>query len=434
MNTLSHLIAFAPARADAAPTSFRINSVTGHLYPSDQPGMACFIPVGFFIGPKRLFHAGAYAASGWAAANMAAGHIAVGLGLQSFPALHEGPIPRRSDHATFLQNLQVIAQRRSLKAPSGLSAKGLRVTKANRPATKVRARIAKALGIFSMNCSTTISFLEDEGQQFNKKEEDMVLFTAFVRTDDKGVITSRGEVVIPGTKTLAAHSKTSRYGVHFRKTYTAKAPQIIAGETPSTEAGQTSFAINNKANAADCLGYDELTYRSRVIPGKPLTALSFFADLSYDHGLDRQGSISVQQAAEMNVILQKCFDAAAALHTAKLVHNDLHTGHVLCDFSGSSPRAALIDFTSCTRSKEGKEGKSATPLDLLIHDANQILRESAMLQACCGVTTSQVARLAWQNLDTLFPGPIAERIRFVSEHLPETPVEVAPSPEAAIAA
>ncbi len=247
-------------------------------------------------------------------------------------------------------------------------------------------------------------YLEKHGLELYDGEEDLSLFSVYEDYTNKGKLNTKGEIVIPGRRTLREHPSTAAYGIHFRKTYDPSAPPMKRGETPAKEFAQTRAILDQlPANQRDYvapLGFSDTVYRSRFIPGRTIEAVSPVADMSYEDAI----SVPRDEDALMvhAGVVRQLYAATTGMHERGLAHGDLHLGNAMVLPDG---HVQLVDFAASADLDDDNRR------DLIEDDLSEILREAALVQgALWRRLEGEVFERSLAEADVLFPEDIAKRL------------------------
>lgn len=274
---------------------------------------------------------------------------------------------------------------------------------------QIRAAVRAATGNDSPELSSTVRFLEREGLKLYQGESDLLLYEVYRDEMSSGSVRTFGDIVIPGRLTLEQHPVAANFGVHFRKIYTPESPPIGRGETPEVEFRRTTRAVARMpadiAARLTPLGFEELIYRSRVVPGQTFAATSPFSDLSYEDAIIER--IDPDSGWKLASRIAESYDTILRMHAAGVLHGDLHLDNIMWISDEGGPSAQPIDLAASALKEDLTENEWA---EGTFDDQNEFLREAGLLQL------NQGARLpggcfetARRLADDLFPGGIVAR-------------------------
>lgn len=252
-----------------------------------------------------------------------------------------------------------------------------------------------------------LSFLEEHGRELHTGADDLVLMPVYLDATTSGAIRTRGEFVVPGSKTVDRFPTCGKYGIHFRKTFTPESGPLRRGETPAIEFERTqrirARLPADLAQVIEPLAAEPLVYRSRAIAGATIAALSPFTNQSYEDALVCR--LSPFDIASTGRRCEAVFNAITDLHTRGIVHQDLHLENVLW-LPQKGGVAVPIDFGAAGVREEMTAQKWR---EACADDLTEIVREAGLVQARLNRRLdAPVFKAAIQQANDLFPDCVAD--------------------------
>jgi hypothetical protein len=203
------------------------------------------------------------------------------------------------------------------------------------------------------------------------------------------------ELVIAGKETRERFPRAGEFPLHFRKTY-----------FPASLHGDPQVEFNNQTRAAtllDCpppIGWSPLSFRSCFLPGKPFSKISPFGLEPEEQNIQVARELPIASAAGLWSLLEQAYKLLNTLHAGGITHGDaeLHN-FIVCP---SPLELLVIDFENVREkaSLGAQEWESAKAEDL-----KMILREAVFLQCALGPQPSELARCAWDRMDSIMDSP-----------------------------
>jgi len=200
-------------------------------------------------------------------------------------------------------------------------------------------------------------------------------------------------LVIAGKQTRAAHPMAARYPVHFLKSYRAWSFH-----------GDPGIEFENNRVASEILGspppigYDENSFRTAFIPGKPLSRLSPFTNVE---PAERCLGIAQETDPAALVGLWKLADEAFAqvekLHARRFCHRDLELHNIIV--CTAPIQVFLIDYESSEREFSGADDDWK---EVCFKDKEELFRLAIYLQSGLGHQTGALAEQSLAALPKLF--------------------------------
>ncbi len=275
-----------------------------------------------------------------------------------------------------------------------------------------------------------LAFLEEHGRELYTGADDLVLMPVYLDATTSGAIRTRGEFVVPGSKTIERYPACGRYGLHFRKTFTPESGPLRRGETPAIEFERTQRIRDrlpaDLARIIEPLAAEPLVYRSRAIAGATIAALSPFTNQSYEDALVcRISPFDITSAGRR---CEAVFNTITDLHAKGIAHQDLHLENVLW-LPKNGGVAVPIDFGAAgVREQMSAEEWRAACAD----DLTEIVREAGLVQARLNRRLdAPVFRAAIEQANDLFPTCVADILLGRAAHQPSSPTRntaVEPTP------
>jgi len=239
---------------------------------------------------------------------------------------------------------------------------------------------------------SSINKLEKIGRHLYHGSEDLVLFSIW---DSKDVSV---DVVIPGDKTIKSMPDTQEYGIHCRKTFKHPSRRERTRTTPEEEFQQAQnvfdrLSLSNERLMAQPLGFDETTFRSRLIPGKNLSSLSPFSGGNF---FARVSHFSMAEALLYYDAIESTLDSIYTMNSHGVVHNDLTLDNAI--FADGS--VGFIDFSE---SDVLDEFSKEDIQQAFVKDSRVLFQELVLLQKyITGRIPTAYAQQAIEMIDSLF--------------------------------
>jgi serine/threonine protein kinase len=232
---------------------------------------------------------------------------------------------------------------------------------------------------------------------------DTVIANVYRFLDHRRNVVTRGEIVVPGVETKRQFPGTAQLPFHFKKTFTPASAPIRRGETPEIEFSKTLRVHAVFPNhVPEPLGYSEWTFRSTVVFGQTLNALSAFADLSYEDALELRVS-PVELRDHADAVIRGCI-LVGNLHEKGIVHGDLHLDNIMRD---EDEKIVLIDLAA------SQSIQNLSPIEAACakaDDLSELYRELVLVQFHLGRISERPAQTSIEQIDELFPPEIASRM------------------------
>jgi hypothetical protein len=224
-------------------------------------------------------------------------------------------------------------------------------------------------------------------------EKDFPVYTIARKTAPDGRELVHSELVIAGKRTRSAFPLADTYPVHFLKSYH---PWSFHGD-PGIEFAN-SRAAAKILDIPEPIGYDNNSFRTCFLPGKPLSKLSPFTNVEPPH---RCLAIA-QQVDPLGLVglwhlVESVFNQVEKLHARRFCHGDLELHNVV--ICTSPIQTIMIDFESSEQSFDGPE-KSWN--ELRLRDHYELLRLAVYLQCGLGRQKGPLAQKSLEDLSLLF--------------------------------
>ena len=228
------------------------------------------------------------------------------------------------------------------------------------------------------NFPAEIIWLEANALKFWDGVEDLVWKTVYDDKTTRGILRTTGQIVIPGKNTLQEHLSTSKFGIHFRKTFTPDSPPLRRGESPEIEEKNTRKVIQllpvDINDHLMPLGASPLIYRSRVVIGETFASLSPFTNENYSDSINLK--LDSQIILRLQFQILQAFTTIQTLHQSGVSHGDLHFENIIWTKNDDYP-ARPIDFGSTIfRAESTPEEWNKSCQD----DFEEFYREAGILQ------------------------------------------------------
>lgn len=259
------------------------------------------------------------------------------------------------------------------------------------------------------NFPAEIIWLEANALKFWRGAEDFVWKPVYDDKTTRGVLRTTGEIVIPGKNTLQEHPNTSKFGIHFRKTFTPESPPLRRGESPEIEEKNTRKAMQllpvDINDHLIPLGASPLIYRSRVVIGETFASLSPFTNENYADAINL--GLDPQVIMRLQFQILQAFTTIQTLHRHGVSHGDLHFENIIWTRNDDYP-ARPIDFGAAIFQAE------ATPEEWdksCQDDFEEFYREAGLLQLNIKRRLEgQIFEESITKADELFPPEIAHKL------------------------
>jgi len=201
-----------------------------------------------------------------------------------------------------------------------------------------------------------------------------------------------GELVIAGSATRKAHPLAESYPLHFRKTYY---PGRLRGDTAGEFARHTE--ASEILGIPPPIGYAGGTFRSCLLPGRPLDLLTQFGSEPEDSNIKHADKLPLASAIGMWLLAERVLHALTTLHDAGMTHGDaeLHN-FIVCP----APVDVIpIDFDMAVR----REGLDATEWTAACEkDFENLFRLAIFVQCALGAQSSALGEQSRAAADKLF--------------------------------
>jgi serine/threonine protein kinase len=276
----------------------------------------------------------------------------------------------------------------------------------------VRQRIARelqqALGE-QPSFPAEIIWLEVNALRFWEYPNDYVWKPVYIDKTTRGTLRTTGEIVIPGSSTRRLDPLTSKYGIHFRKTFTADSPPLKRGESPRIERENTLRIIEllpvDFSDHLEPLGASDFVFRSRIVIGETFASISPFSNESYNAAISLP--LDSQVVLRLQFQIHQAFASVQTLHQYGVAHGDLHLENILWTKRDDYP-ARPIDFGSAIfRTEATPEQWAASCRD----DFEEFYREAGLLQLNIKqLLKGEVFEGSVEKADALFPPEIAGKL------------------------
>lgn len=197
----------------------------------------------------------------------------------------------------------------------------------------------------------------------------------------------RGDIVLAGKKTRAAHPMTQYYPVHFRKTYLEK---MAGWESPTSHEEKQTMMVWGHFEEEGCpgrvprpLGCEPDTFRSELIQAKTVGALSPVHNCNDPQELARQITEARKHPSDLRKLwagLEAVRDAMAMLHSGGMLHKDAHRENLMIAYDGQgNPSGHLIDFETSE-----EDPRFATPewARATYEDCKLLIEEATLVRMC----------------------------------------------------
>jgi hypothetical protein len=235
-----------------------------------------------------------------------------------------------------------------------------------------------------------------------------VIATVYEDVTTSGKVLTRGEIVVPGSKTVEAMPEVADYPYHFRKTFTPESGPIKRGETPEREFNRTMEVRKRNPNwVPKPLAFEPMVYRCEAVCGFTLNAQSPFPELAYEKALALHPSKQLlDDYADTLACISEVLEQA---HEGGVAHGDL-TLHNAMVYRNESKETCgiLIDVASSIDLDKLPADERQAAID---GDWEEIYRDWALLQFHKGKINNKHAQASLRKVDELFPEKIADRIR-----------------------
>jgi serine/threonine protein kinase len=250
---------------------------------------------------------------------------------------------------------------------------------------------------------TLRSALEAKASKIKPCDADTVIANVYRYLDHRRNTVTRGEIVVPGTETKRDYPKTAKLPFHFKKTFTPASAPVKRGETPEIEFIKTLQIHAVLANhVPEPLGYSEWVYRSAVVLGQTLNALSPFADLSYEDAV--QLHLPPETLREHAASLIRGCELVKNLHEKGFIHGDLHLDNLM---RGEDEKMMLIDLAASSPIQD-------LSLPEVSHaradDLSELYRDLVLTQFHIGRIEEAPAQKSVELIDDLFPPEIVSKL------------------------
>jgi len=229
-------------------------------------------------------------------------------------------------------------------------------------------------------------------------QRDFVVRT-IVKREANGMPLMSAEIVIAGRETRAQFALSNEYPLHFRKTYF---PGRMRGD-PKNEFECQKIA-SELLGLPPPIGATDDVFRTCLVPGKPLSALSPFQTEPEERNFRRARELELDALAGQWHLTELAFEQLEKLLGAGLSHGDAELQNfIVCP----SPLEILpIDFEAAA-SKDSMSESDWQARIAAEHDP--LLRHAARLSIGLGPQTGPLAERVRARLPQLFKDP--ERIR-----------------------
>ncbi len=225
------------------------------------------------------------------------------------------------------------------------------------------------------------------------QDKDFPVHSIARKTGPDGRDLVHSQLVIAGRQSRAAFPRASEYPVHFVKQYH---PWSFHGD-PAVEF-ENSLAAAEILGSPEPIGFDNNSFRSAFIPGKPLSRLSPFTDVE---PAERCLGIALQTDPAVLIGLWKLSEEIFAqlekLHARRFLHRDMELHNIIVCTAPVQP--FLIDFESAERNFSGSEEAFE---EARFRDLAELLRLAIFLQSGLGRQEGPLARASLDALPRLF--------------------------------
>ena len=245
--------------------------------------------------------------------------------------------------------------------------------------------------------------LEAKASKVRPCHADTVIANVYRFLNHRRKTVTRGEVVVPGAETKHDFPKTANQLIHFKKTFTAASAPVKRGETPEIEFAKTNSIRGILPNhVPEPLAWSKWIYRSAVVFGQTLGALSPFADLPYEAALELHLP-SDELLDHAGALVRGC-KLASHLHDHGFIHGDLHLDNIM---RGEDERMMLIDLAA---SRQIRDLSAAEAASVQADDFSELYRDLVLTQFHIGRIEDGPARKSIESIDELFPPEIASKL------------------------
>ncbi|MEM9445520.1 MAG: hypothetical protein AAGA18_09225 [Verrucomicrobiota bacterium] len=215
------------------------------------------------------------------------------------------------------------------------------------------------------------------------------------RTEVKGELLKRSDLVVAGWKTRKATPKAAKYPMHLRRTYYKKP------ETPTEIQCERLQQVFDLAGGTQPIGATENIFRCTYLPGRSLSEMNPFLKKKTSLNVATAGTLSKDRLVSLWNILSQAHQKACFLHHKGICFGGIDPRHVVVSSEGR--KVHLVNMEKAV--KRGDDISKSEWQESNVHDLSEIFRLAIFTQMGLGQMSGPLAYDAMVYLSEVFDDP-----------------------------